>query len=345
MQVKRESQQNQSRWRILVSRCRVRDPTVLASTASDSPGKTKSESQKVPLSSLNVQKTSTGRPVILSSSPNSSEWNNDDKWSSQVGKSGEMSGTSAGRPVSNKLVIDIDMDSDTTTESDLSLKSRSFLNRVKDRLQKMLNRSPEKIQCRDIDKRSMIWRMLMSSTLEASVFMGKDYSDTLDSIKNTEDNLTFKKMFEISEQLIRMRFLECLWSAGKVLHGNSYLWSMMKKSSVSRMQRFMCSQILCFVLERWIRTQHQILFGSDRRDGSKIHHSTELWTQLMVSQWNSSEIFSQDFHRIPRIRVDKVQEFLSKMSDQPEFKGRIIFMSMFNDIFMGISRQWTGMRI
>ena len=32
----------------------------------------------------------------------------------------------------------------------------------------------------------------------------------------------------------------------------------------------------------------------------------------------------------------KVQEFLSKMSDQPEqFKGRIIFMSMFNDISWG----------
>ena len=39
----------------LVSRYRVRDPNVLASTASESPGKTKSESQNVPLSSLNVQ--------------------------------------------------------------------------------------------------------------------------------------------------------------------------------------------------------------------------------------------------------------------------------------------------
>ena len=35
----------------LVSRHRVRDPNVLASTASESPGKTKSESQNVPLSS------------------------------------------------------------------------------------------------------------------------------------------------------------------------------------------------------------------------------------------------------------------------------------------------------
>ena len=47
----------------LVSQCRVRDPNVLASTASESPEKTKSEKQNVPLSSLNVQQTRTARPV------------------------------------------------------------------------------------------------------------------------------------------------------------------------------------------------------------------------------------------------------------------------------------------
>ena len=41
----------------LVSRCKVRDPNVLASTASESPVQTRSESQKVPLSSSNVQHT------------------------------------------------------------------------------------------------------------------------------------------------------------------------------------------------------------------------------------------------------------------------------------------------
>ena len=93
---------------------------------------------------------------MLTSSSNSSEWNNDDKWSSQVRKSGEMSKPSMERPVPNKLVIDIDVDSDTAKESDLSLKSRSFLNRVKDRLRKMLNLSPED-SMQDIYKRSVIW--------------------------------------------------------------------------------------------------------------------------------------------------------------------------------------------
>ena len=80
-----------------VSRYRVRDPNVLASTASESPEKTKSESQNVPLSSLHVQQTSTVRPVLCASSSKYSEWNIDDKWSSQEWTSGEMSNTSSER--------------------------------------------------------------------------------------------------------------------------------------------------------------------------------------------------------------------------------------------------------
>ena len=76
---------------------------MLASTASESPGKTKSESQNVPLSSLNVQQTSTGRPVLGANSSNYSEWNIDDKGSSQEWKSDEMSKTSTVRPVDAKL--------------------------------------------------------------------------------------------------------------------------------------------------------------------------------------------------------------------------------------------------
>ena len=69
---------------------------MLASTASESPGKTKSESQNVPLSSLNEQQTRTGRLVMGASSSNYSEWNIDDKWSSQEWKSGEMVGARMG---------------------------------------------------------------------------------------------------------------------------------------------------------------------------------------------------------------------------------------------------------
>ena len=110
----------------LVSRCSVRDPNVLASTASESSGKTRSESQ-IPLSSWNEQQPRTVRPVMGASSSDYSEWNIDEKWSSQEWKSGEMLEARTVRPVSeqpagsftqhtDKFVIDDDdMDSDTAT--------------------------------------------------------------------------------------------------------------------------------------------------------------------------------------------------------------------------------------
>ena len=99
----------------------------------------------------------------------------------------------------DKFFIDDDTDSDTVTVSNVSLRSRSFLNRVNDQFRKILDHSSEDAM-KDIDKRSMSWGMFMSSTLEASVFMGKKYSDNLHSTKNTGENLTLKQMFEISEK-------------------------------------------------------------------------------------------------------------------------------------------------
>ena len=95
------------------------------------------------------------------SSSDYSEWNIDEKWSSQEWKSDEMLEARTVRPDDNKFVIDDDMDSDNVTESNLSLRTRSFLNRVFDRLRKMLDSSPED-SMQDIDKRSMIWWMFMS---------------------------------------------------------------------------------------------------------------------------------------------------------------------------------------
>ena len=92
------------------------------------------------------------------------------------------------------------MTSYTEAKSEMSLESISFLPRVNDRVRKMLDQfSKDAIQ--NSNKHSVICGMFMSSRLQASVFMGKNYSDNLHSIKNTED-LTMKQMFDKSEKLI-----------------------------------------------------------------------------------------------------------------------------------------------
>ena len=171
----------------LVSRYRVKDPNVLASTASESPVKNTSESQNVPLSSSNVQRTSMGRPVLGASSSNYSEWNNDDKSSSQrveiwwnvEHKYGETRiwqvchrwwyGLHLTPPQNRTFHWDHD---------------HSWTGWMID-CERCLDGSPDD-SMQDI-KRSMIWWMFMSSTLEASVFMGKTCSDNWHPIKNTEE--------------------------------------------------------------------------------------------------------------------------------------------------------------
>ena len=130
----------------LVSRCSERDPSVLASTASESPVKTRYESQ-ITLSSWTEQHPRTGRLVKDAYSTSYSERNADEKWSSQEWNSDELMDVRTGGPVvcaqhtDRFIVDDDDIDFDTVTESDLSSKSRSFLHRVNDGVRKMLDQS------------------------------------------------------------------------------------------------------------------------------------------------------------------------------------------------------------
>ena len=65
---------------------------------------------------------------------------------------------------------------DDEKESEMSLGSRSFLNRVNDQVRKRQKRSSMNVT-EDGEKHSMIWGMLMFVTMESSVFMEKSYSD------------------------------------------------------------------------------------------------------------------------------------------------------------------------
>ena len=89
---------------------------------------------------------------------------------------------------------------DDKTESELSLESRSFLHRVNDQVRKRQNQSSQDAT-KDSDNHSVIFGMFMSSTLQASVIMVKNYSDNWHSLKKSED-LTLQQMFDIFEKLI-----------------------------------------------------------------------------------------------------------------------------------------------
>ena len=85
------------------------------------------------------------------------------------------------------------------TELELSVESRSFVNRVNDEVRKRQKRISN--ATRDGEEHSMIWGMFMVVTMESAVFMGKNFQNNRNSIVNTAD-LTLKQMFDIPTRLV-----------------------------------------------------------------------------------------------------------------------------------------------
>ena len=191
----------------LVSRCSIRDPNVLACTASESPGENqiwKSDtSELVEWAATKNGETCDGRSfikllrmkILTRSGLLKQEWKSGELLEARTARLVSEQPASSFTQHTDKFVTDgDDVDSNTTTESDFSLKSRSFLHRVNDRVRKMLDQS-SKDATQDNNQHSLIW--WMSSTLETSVLLGKNYSENFHSIKNTGNNLTLKHMFDI----------------------------------------------------------------------------------------------------------------------------------------------------
>ena len=110
---------------------------MLASTASESPVKTRHESQ-FPLSSRTEQHHRTGRPVEDAYSSSYSEWTVDEKWSSQEWKSDELMEDRTGRHVvfaqhTDRFVVENDKtNSYTEAESEMSLESNDQVRKMQD---------------------------------------------------------------------------------------------------------------------------------------------------------------------------------------------------------------------
>ena len=106
-------------------------------------------------------------------------------------------------------------------------------------------------------------------------------------------------------------------------------WSWRSHQCLAR-EGFMYFQILCYALERWTRTHNQILSGKTSWRGSRVHHNTELWTHY----WWANGIHMEYFPRIHHIAALQQSPRVAVKNERKarRITGRIIFMSMFNDI-------------
>ena len=185
------------------------------------------------------------------------------------------------------------------------------------------------------EKYSMIWEMSMAVTMESAVFMGKDYLNNCQSIVNTTD-LTLKQMFDISTKLVSEQDeISILETIGWENLSWIYL-SLIGDERIINLQRtkvyVFSDSVLCLgkILENpesndaweqrlgWIKSS-QNYRNFDRIDGEPMEFEWNIFPGFNTLQLS-----------------EEVKGLLYRLGETPDnFTGRILFMSMFNDISCG----------
>ena len=241
-----------------------------------------------------------------------------------------------GRPVDDNFLSSMMIWTLTPSQNrTFFLRSRSFLNRVNDRLRKILDHSSEDAM-QDIEKFSMICGMFMSPTLEASVFMGKNHSDNAHSIKNTGENLTLKQMFDISEKLVLEQSDE-IFGVSQISWEDSS-WKQLSLVNDEEVISFSHAKVYVFsdsvlCLGKVIQNPTSNTVWEQQLDWFKESQQYRTLDTIdgepMELEWNIFPGFST------LQLLQEAQKFMNKTSDPDQFQGRIIFMSMFSDIILG----------
>ena len=183
-------------------------------------------------------------------------------------------------------------------ELELSVESRSFVNRVNDQMRKRQKRISN--VAGDGEEHSMICEMFMTVTTESAVFMGKNYMNNCQSIANTTD-LTLKQMFDISTKLVSEQDeISGLETIGWENHSWKYL-SLIGDERVINLQRPRSTSflILCCVLVRFCAWEDRLGW---LKSSSKYRNFERIDGEPMECEWN----ISQDSIRCSSVKKSNV---------------------------------------
>ena len=205
-----------------------------------------------------------------------------------------------------------------------------FVDKIKDQVRSRQKRMSNVAESGE--KHSIIWGMFMAATMNAATFMGKNFSTIQNLVKNSED-LTLKQMFDITAKLVSDQD-EINGLDG--IHWEKNSWrqlSLIGDETVINLQRtkvyVFSDSVLCLgrILqhpdsnEAWKNRIAGVMSEKSYRDYDGIDgEPTEF-------EWNIFPGFTT-LHL-----CGKVNDLLRDLGETPEtFTGRILFMSMFNDI-------------
>ena len=163
--------------------------------------------------------------------------------------------------------------------------------------------------------------------------MGKNYSKHLRSINNTGSNLTLKHMFGTSEKLI-------VGKSDEIYGVNPMNW---EDSFLKQLFLVSDEEVISLSHAKVSAFSDSVLCPGKMNQNQESNYA---WEEKLALFKSSSQYRTLDtidgepmefewkiFPGFTTLQLcNKVQEFMSKMGAPSQFKGRIIFMSMFNDI-------------
>ena len=182
------------------------------------------------------------------------------------------------------------------------------------------------------EEHSIIWGMFMAATMNAATFMGKNFMDIQNSIMNSTD-LLLKNMFDITLKLVSEQ--KEINNLDKV-HWERNLWkqlSLIGDETVINLQRAKVYVFSDSVLSLGRVLQHPDSneAWNNRVAGVRAERSYRDYDGINGEptefEWNI-------FPGFTTLQLcGKVTDLLSNLGETPEtFTGRILQMSMFNDI-------------
>ena len=205
-----------------------------------------------------------------------------------------------------------------------------FVNKVKDQVRSRQERMSNVAESGE--EHSIIWGMFMAATMNAATLMGKSFSTVQNFIKNSED-LTLKQMFDVTAQLVNDQ--EEIHGLDKIRWGKNS-WerlSLIGDETVISLQstevNVFSDSVLCLGRihqhpesnEAWKKRIEGITTDKSCRDYDGINGEPTDF------EWNI-------FPGFTTLQLcGKINDLLSELGQTPEtFTGRILSMSMFNDI-------------
>ena len=207
-----------------------------------------------------------------------------------------------------------------------------FVNKVRDQVrirQKRMSSIAE-----NCTEHSIIWGMFMATTLDAATFMGKNFS-TIQSVDKIHESLSLKQMFDVTAQFVNNQ--EEINCVDKILYQkNSWTQlSLINDPLIINLQSTKVYEFSDSVLCLGKVLQHPECNEAwkNRVAGVRAERSYRDYYDAVSGE--TTEFEWNIFPGFTTLQLcDRISDLLSSLGQTPEsFTGRILFMSMFNDIF------------